>query len=205
MHSALLQGVAVLESPRIIPKTKTVVFDRQFFLSSTEPTLIGSFRYFNGNDVELTEVGCYGVAIRLTRPTPTVEVFLLTLTPADYNTLWMIFPRAKFSKYKPIPAQGKCGFLTGLERNDDKLRTVKYFIVDVDTFVFPGQPAGSSAPKAEESPTKIARLKLTGFFGSQGSDTKSEEPAQKKRKTADDRNSRQGRRVIQQANASPAV
>ncbi|KAJ7663522.1 hypothetical protein B0H17DRAFT_1144014 [Mycena rosella] len=100
----------------------------------------------------------------------------------------------KFKKYKPVPGKGKAvsvtGFLTGLEHNEDK--TVKEFIVDVDTMTFLGQPAGSTAPKAEESSAKIAqgtpaRLKFTGFVGNQGSDTKSDQPASKKHKMVDDR------------------
>jgi hypothetical protein len=68
----------------------------------------------------------------------------------------------KFKKYKPIPAKGKCvsitGFLTGLERNDDKM--VKQFIVDIESVVFLGQPAESTAPKAEESPAKIGMFSV---------------------------------------------
>ncbi|KAJ7233377.1 hypothetical protein C8J57DRAFT_1532514 [Mycena rebaudengoi] len=250
MSSTLLHAIAVLENPRVIPKTKTVVFDGQIFLPSSEPALIGSFRYFNTNDIQLLEVGCYSVDMRVARTNPTVEVFSQDLTPIDYNIMGDIasliplgspesldlchpsyatvcgvahsinrddatfelnaeqylsatraseaFPTRclipsipKFNKFKPIPGDGKSatvsGFLTGLERNDDKM--VKHFIVDVDTVTFHG---GSTAPKAEQSPAKIvngtpARLKFTGFFGSQGSDTHSDEPAQKKRKTADDR------------------
>ncbi|KAJ6540435.1 hypothetical protein B0H19DRAFT_1269017 [Mycena capillaripes] len=99
----------------------------------------------------------------------------------------------RWKKYKPVPGKGKPvsieGFLTGVERNEDK--TVKYFIVDLEKVTFHGQ--APAAPKAEESPTKLvnngtpARLKFTGFFGSQGTDENSEEPATKKRKTADDR------------------
>ncbi|KAJ7691662.1 hypothetical protein B0H14DRAFT_3531768 [Mycena olivaceomarginata] len=233
MSSTTLHGIAVLENPRIIPKTKTAVFDGQLYLPSTEPALIGSFRYFNTNNLEFPDVGCYSVGIRVARTTPTVEVYSQTLTPVDYHIMGDIFSltplgspenfdlchqscialcgvptninrddatlRArclipdtpKFKKYKPIPTGGKSvcvnGFLTGLERNEDK--TIKHFIIDVDTVTFLGQPAGSTAPKAEESPTKIsqgtpARLKFTGFFGSQGS---TDEWASKKRKTADDR------------------
>ncbi|KAJ7169785.1 hypothetical protein C8R46DRAFT_1217449 [Mycena filopes] len=249
MSSTTLHGLAVLENPRVIPKTKTTVFDGQLFLPSTEPALIGSFRYFNENNLTFAEVGYYDVGIRVARTTPTVEVYSQTLTPVDYHIMGDIFSLAplgspesfdlcnrtsiavcgvatninrddatfevdaeqylavtrslevfparclipdtpRFKKYKPVPNKGKSvlvtGFLTGLERNDDK--TVKHFIVDVDTVVFLGQP-GPTAPKAEESPTKIsqgtpASLKFTGFFGSQGS---TDEPASKKRKTADDR------------------
>ncbi|KAJ6574301.1 hypothetical protein B0H19DRAFT_1254013 [Mycena capillaripes] len=89
----------------------------------------------------------------------------------------------RWKKYKPVPGKGKPvsieGFLTGVERNEDK--TVKYFIVDLEKVTFHAQ--APAAPKAEESPTKL----VPGFFGSQGTDENSEEPATKKRKTADDR------------------
>ncbi|KAJ7266159.1 hypothetical protein C8J57DRAFT_1511087 [Mycena rebaudengoi] len=253
MSSTILTGVAVLENPRVIPKSKTTVFDAQLFLPSTEPALIGSFRYFNGDNLEFKEIGCYAICIHVARTNPAVEVYSQTLTPVDFNIMgdivWLIllgspetldlcFPSfvtvcgvpsninrddatfhidaeqyvsatkaselfpvrclipesPKFKKYKPIPAKGKSvsvtGFLTGLERNEDK--TVKHFIMDVDTVTFLGQPAGAAAPKAEESPKKIAtgtpaQLKFTGFFGSQGSNAQSEEPSSKKRKTSDDR------------------
>ncbi|KAJ7798946.1 hypothetical protein B0H14DRAFT_2617510 [Mycena olivaceomarginata] len=251
MSFTTLHGLAVLENPRVIPKTKTTVFDGQLFLPSTEPALIGSFRYFNENSLNFADVGCYSVDIRVASTTPTVEVYSQTLTPVDYHIMGDIFSASltplgspegfdlchksciaicgvasninrddatfelhaeqymaatrslesfparclipdtpRFKKYKPIPGNGKSavvhGFLTGLERNEDK--TVKHFIIDVDTVTFVGQP-GSSAPKAEESPNKIsqgtpARLKFTGFFGSQGS---ADQPPSKKRKTADDR------------------
>lgn len=64
---------------------------------------------------------------------------------------------SKFVEHKPIPGDSKSatvsGFLTGLERTDDK--TFKHFIVDVDKVAFHGSPAGSTAPKAEQSPIRI--------------------------------------------------
>ncbi|KAJ7652298.1 hypothetical protein B0H17DRAFT_1215002 [Mycena rosella] len=190
----------------------------QLFLPSTEPALIGSFRYFNEHDTEFAEVGCYSMTMRVARTIPTVEVSLQILTPVDYHVMGDIvsliplgspenfnsairalFTSATFQptsiatmplsrstlnnislrpgcRMRSRPGKGKAvsvtGFLTGLERNEDK--TVKEFIVDVDTVTFLGQPAGSAAPKAEESPAKI------------GIDTKSDQPASKKRKMADD-------------------
>ncbi|KAJ6492601.1 hypothetical protein DFH09DRAFT_1338303 [Mycena vulgaris] len=253
MSSTHLIGIAVLENPRVIPKSKTAVFDAQLFLPSSEPALIGSLRYFNANDLAFGDVGCYIICIGAARSNPRVEVYSQSLTPVDYHVMgdiiWLIplgspedfdlchhifvticgvptninrddatfhlnaeqyisatkssevFPARclipdtpKFKKYKPIPAKGNSvsitGFLTGLERNDDK--TIKHFIIDVESVTFLGKAAGSAVPKAEESPTRIAagtpaRLKFTGFFGSQGSDANSEQPISKKRKTADDR------------------
>jgi hypothetical protein len=80
-----------------------------------------------------------------------------TKSSETFPTRCLIPDTPRLKKYKPIPAKGKCvsvtGFLTGLERNEDK--TVKHFILDIDTVTFLGQPVGSTAPKAEESPTKI--------------------------------------------------
>ncbi|KAJ7917782.1 hypothetical protein B0H13DRAFT_2321992 [Mycena leptocephala] len=247
-------GLAVLENPRVIPKTKTVVFDLQAYLPSSEPALIGSVRYFNRDDLEFPEIGCYAVWVSVARTLPTAEVYSQDLGPMDYHVLgdavWLIplgspenfslsqpafvqvcglasninkddatfdvvveqyisatrspesFPTRcfipdtpRFQNYKPVPNKGKfvsvTGFLTGVERDDD--HAVKHFLLDVDQVVFLGQqPHSASAPKAEQSPNKIvsgtpARLKFTGFMGSQGTDMKSGEPATKKRKTADDR------------------
>lgn len=49
-------------------------------------------------------------------------------------------------------------FLAGVERDDDY--TVKHFLLDIDQVVFLGQQLHSaSAPKAEQSPNKIGKLK----------------------------------------------
>ncbi|KAJ7878934.1 hypothetical protein B0H13DRAFT_1892385 [Mycena leptocephala] len=115
---------------------------------------------------------------------------LPTIKPPNFNAPTP--PDTKrWENYKPIPGKGKAvsieGLLTGVERNDDQ--TVEYFIVDPEKVTFHEQ--APIAPKAEESPTKLvntgtpARLKFTGFFGSQGTDATSGEPSLKKRKTAD--------------------
>ncbi|KAJ7692703.1 hypothetical protein B0H17DRAFT_1200287 [Mycena rosella] len=99
----------------------------------------------------------------------------------------LILDIPEFQKFKPIPSKGKAvsvnGFLPGLECNKDK--TVKQFIIDIHSVTFLGQ-AAASVPKAEETTGTPACLKLTGFFGSQGSDSNSEEPPTKKQKSADD-------------------
>ncbi|KAJ7794413.1 hypothetical protein B0H14DRAFT_3497007 [Mycena olivaceomarginata] len=105
----------------------------------------------------------------------------------------LILDSQKFKNYKQIPAKGKSvsvtGFLTGVERNDDK--TVNYFLIDVETVTFLDQASGATVPRAEESPTKIAdgtpaKLKFTGFFGGDGSPARAGEPPAKKRKTVAD-------------------
>ncbi|KAJ7813511.1 hypothetical protein B0H14DRAFT_3477809 [Mycena olivaceomarginata] len=48
--AASLIALVVLENLRVIPKTKTVVFDSQIYLGSSEPVVIVSLRYFNGSD-----------------------------------------------------------------------------------------------------------------------------------------------------------
>ncbi|KAJ7903023.1 hypothetical protein B0H13DRAFT_1882366 [Mycena leptocephala] len=82
-----------------------------------------------------------------------------------------------------------------MDRDRDFLLASSYFIVDLEKVTFIAQGPAVPGPKAEESPTKPmhsgtpARLKFTGFFGSQESnlDAKSDGPASKRRKTADDR------------------
>ncbi|KAJ7933665.1 hypothetical protein B0H13DRAFT_1855907 [Mycena leptocephala] len=203
--AASLTAIAVLENPRLIPKTKSIVFDAQIYLGSSEPALISSLRYFNADNLEFAEVGCYFVDVHPARTNPTVEVYSQELTPVDYHVFGDIVKLVPLGspenfdlhhhalQYKPMTGKGKSvaieGLLTGLERNDD--RTVKHFIVDLEKVTFLGQSA--TAPRAEESPKKIvntgtpARLKFTGFFGGQETESKSEGPSSKKRKTADDR------------------
>jgi hypothetical protein len=68
MSFTTLHGPAVLENPRVIQKTKTVVFDGQLFLPSTEPALIRSFRYYNETNLHFADVGCYSLNIRVSPP-----------------------------------------------------------------------------------------------------------------------------------------
>ncbi|KAJ7143020.1 hypothetical protein C8R44DRAFT_866268 [Mycena epipterygia] len=96
MSSATFTGLAILENPRVIPKSKTVVFDLQASLPSSEPAIIGSIRYFNADNLEFPEVGCYSVwiSVHLARTSPNVEVFSSALKPNDYhiirNAVWLI-------------------------------------------------------------------------------------------------------------------
>ncbi|KAJ7930211.1 hypothetical protein B0H13DRAFT_1859046 [Mycena leptocephala] len=136
-----------------------------------------------------------GVATNMNKEDATFEIVAeqyvsATRSSESFPTRCLIPDTPRFQNYKPILSKGKfvsvTGFLTGVERNDEK-----HFLLDVDQVVFLGQQP-HSAPKAEHSPNKItsgtpARLKFTGFLGSQGTDTKSGEPSSKKRKTADDR------------------
>ncbi|KAJ6556570.1 hypothetical protein DFH09DRAFT_1084662 [Mycena vulgaris] len=92
--AASLIAFAVLENPRLIPKTKSIVFDAQIYLGSSEPALITSLRYFNSNNLEFPEVGSYSVVIQPARTLPTIEVYSQELTPVDYHTfgdiVWII-------------------------------------------------------------------------------------------------------------------
>jgi hypothetical protein len=65
MSSTNLTAVAVLENPRVIPRSKTLVFDAQIFLPSSEPALVGSLRYFNADNVGFDDIGCYAVSVRV--------------------------------------------------------------------------------------------------------------------------------------------
>ncbi|KAJ7891505.1 hypothetical protein B0H13DRAFT_1887135 [Mycena leptocephala] len=137
-----------------------------------------------------------GLAVNIQKEDATFEIhaeqYLSATKTADnmFPVRWVCPDTKRWEKHKPVPGKGKAvsieGIFTGVERNED--RTVKHFIVDLEKVTFLGQ--APVAPKAEESPTKLvnsgtpARLKFTGFFGSQ--DMKSGEPSTKKRKTADD-------------------
>lgn len=56
---ASLNGLAVLENPRQTTN-KGLVFDSHLYIgAASRESIIGSFRYFNGNDVAFAEVGLY--------------------------------------------------------------------------------------------------------------------------------------------------
>jgi hypothetical protein len=95
MSFTTLHGLAVLENPRVIPNTKTTVFDGQLFLPSTEPALIGSFRYFNENSLSFADVGCYSVDIRVSQPGRLSQFQVLI------NFRWHLRPRRSRSIPKP--------------------------------------------------------------------------------------------------------
>ncbi|KAJ7936365.1 hypothetical protein B0H13DRAFT_1853429 [Mycena leptocephala] len=117
------------------------------------------------------------------------EHYVLATNAESFPVRCLILNTPRIQNYQPIPSKGKCvsvtGFLTGVMRNED--RTVKHFLIYVDPVVFLGQQWHSTtAPRAEEISGTPARLKFTGFLGSQGTEMKSGEPNSKKRKTADD-------------------
>ncbi|KAK6984627.1 hypothetical protein R3P38DRAFT_2575809, partial [Favolaschia claudopus] len=119
-----------------------------------------------------------GVPSNIDKPNSTFDIKIeqylsATKTPDNAFQFHCVFSATPgWEKYKPIQVKGKTvsveGFLTGFELNDD--RSVKHF--DIEKVTFLGN-ASSTAPKAEESPTKItlavntgtpARLKFTGFL-----------------------------------------
>jgi len=54
--SADVTGIAILANPRIIPGSKTIVFDAQLYLEPTDQDLlIGSLRYFNSANLTFDE------------------------------------------------------------------------------------------------------------------------------------------------------
>ncbi|KAJ6523949.1 hypothetical protein DFH09DRAFT_1096445 [Mycena vulgaris] len=205
-----LNAIAVLENPRLIPKMKSIVFDAQIYLGSGQPALIASLRYFNENNHEFADPA---------RTNPTIEVFSQDLNPVDYlilGTYWCFDSAFGIQAVQYLTATRtadnafpvRCPFpSTPLGEVQAHTRERQYFIVELEKVTFLGQ--APVAPKAEESPTKCvtvsqgtpARVKFTGFFGSQESNTKSggSEPSSKERarqrmaefegarKTADDR------------------
>ena len=59
MPSASLYGLAALETPRIIGKTKTVVFDAQMYMGPDQPPLTANLQYFNEQSLNFGDVGVY--------------------------------------------------------------------------------------------------------------------------------------------------
>ncbi|KAJ7663547.1 hypothetical protein B0H17DRAFT_1211642 [Mycena rosella] len=155
-----LIAFAVLENPRLIPKSKFIVFEIATNVNENDSTF----------EIHAT------------------QYLFATKTANNVFPVRCLFPDTKcWEKYEPLLAKGTGtsveGFLTGVERNEDC--TVKYFIVDLEKVTFLDQ--NSVVPVTKEINTGTpACLKFTGFFGSPGSDTKSEEPCNKKHKTADD-------------------
>ncbi|KAJ7692539.1 hypothetical protein B0H17DRAFT_1200367 [Mycena rosella] len=149
-------------------------------------------------------VGSYSVVIQPARTLPTIEVYSQELTPVDYHAfgdiVWII-PLGSPEKFdmRHHAVVHVAGLATNVNEDDltFEIHATQYVsatktadnVFPKVTFLGPA----SVTPKAKESPTKLvntgtpARLKFTGFFGSQGSDRKSGEPNPKKRKTADDR------------------
>ncbi|KAJ6455546.1 hypothetical protein C8R47DRAFT_1060777 [Mycena vitilis] len=86
--STSLTAIAVLENPRLIPKSKVVVFDAQIYLGSSEPALISSLRYFNTHDIKFADVGCPA------RTSPTIEVWSQEIAPLNYHAFgdiaWLV-------------------------------------------------------------------------------------------------------------------
>ncbi|KAJ7922087.1 hypothetical protein B0H13DRAFT_1604004 [Mycena leptocephala] len=80
--ASLISLTAVLENPRVIPKTKTVVFDAQIYLGALEPAIILSLRYFNATDMVFPDVGCYSAVIHVSL---LLGCIVDELTPVDYH------------------------------------------------------------------------------------------------------------------------
>ncbi|KAJ7879270.1 hypothetical protein B0H14DRAFT_3435152 [Mycena olivaceomarginata] len=81
LSAASLTAIAVLENPRLIPKSKFIVFDAQIYLGSSEPILIMSVHYFNTEKTEFADVGVY-------------SIILEELTPLNYHIfgdiVWLV-------------------------------------------------------------------------------------------------------------------
>ncbi|KAK7012361.1 hypothetical protein R3P38DRAFT_3209621 [Favolaschia claudopus] len=203
MSSASIFAFAFLKNPRVIEETKTVVFDSQIYSIGAT---IGSLRYFNSDNQDFADVGCYCAVIQPARrleSTPGIcscrdlsrsksdlgrshKLYIVSIIPLGSPDTLNNRTHATVhvcGKGKSVSVEG---FLTGLELNDD--RSVKHFIVDIEKVTFLGN-ASSTAQKAEESPTTIintgtpARLTFTGFFGDQAPiSTNTSEPNPKKHK-----------------------
>ncbi|KAJ7939613.1 hypothetical protein B0H13DRAFT_2300300 [Mycena leptocephala] len=84
MSSAEPTATAVLENPRLIPKSKIVVFDTQIYLGFSEPAVISSLRFYNEGNAGFSDPAC---------TPPTFEVHSQQLAPFDYQAfgdiLWV--------------------------------------------------------------------------------------------------------------------
>ncbi|KAJ6582487.1 hypothetical protein DFH09DRAFT_1309433 [Mycena vulgaris] len=92
--TASLTAIAVLENPRLIPKSKFIVFDTQIYLGSSEPVFIAPLRYFNSDDAEFADISCYSIIIEPARASSTIEIYSQGLTPPDYHVfgdiVWLV-------------------------------------------------------------------------------------------------------------------
>ncbi|KAJ7904156.1 hypothetical protein B0H13DRAFT_1620653 [Mycena leptocephala] len=174
MPSASFTGLAVLENPRVIPKSKTVVFDLQAYLPSSEPALIGSIRYFNQNNLELPEVGCYAAWISVARTLPTVEVYSQSLGPADYHIIgdavWLIplGSPENFSLNQPLFVQ-VCGVATNMKKDDAtfEIAAEQYISATKKPEILPTRcmiPDTRRFEKYKPIPAKGEFVSVTGFL-----------------------------------------
>lgn len=71
MPSASLYSIAALETPRIIGKTKTVVFDAQMYMGPDQPPLTANLHYFNDQGLTFGDVGIYYIHATVCSLVPT--------------------------------------------------------------------------------------------------------------------------------------
>ncbi|KAK7021615.1 hypothetical protein R3P38DRAFT_2629104 [Favolaschia claudopus] len=121
--SATISGVAVLENPRAIPNTNTIIFDSQMYLASSEPATVGSLRYFNENKLEFAPVSCCSVVIHAARISPDIEVFSDKLAAVDYHLFGDIISLIPFGlpenftpKYHPFVSV--CGAASNVDKQN---------------------------------------------------------------------------------------
>ncbi|KAJ6467906.1 hypothetical protein C8R45DRAFT_475644 [Mycena sanguinolenta] len=194
-----LIALAVLGNPRLIPKTKTVIFDGQIYLGSSVPAIFVSLRYFNATDIQFLDVGCYSVVIHPARTFPTVEVYSQSLTPVDYHTFGDIVSIVPLGSPENFDLQHHavvhvCGMPSNIDKKNSvfEIHAEQYLNATKTTDnVFPVQclfPQTLRWENFKPVPGKVndgipAHLKFTGFF----EDSRDDEPKVKKRKLTDDR------------------
>ncbi|KAK6988343.1 hypothetical protein R3P38DRAFT_2573395, partial [Favolaschia claudopus] len=113
----------VLENPRAIPNTNTILFDSQMYLASSEPATVGSLRYFNENKLEFAPVSCCSVVIHAARISPDIEVFSDKLAAVDYHLFGDIIslipfglPESFTPKYHPFVSV--CGAASNVDKQN---------------------------------------------------------------------------------------
>ncbi|KAJ7828160.1 hypothetical protein B0H14DRAFT_3466537 [Mycena olivaceomarginata] len=150
-------------NPRVIPKTKTVVFDLQANLPRSEPALIGSVRYFNHDDLEFPEIGCYAVWVSVARTLPTAEVYSQDLGPMDYHILG-----ENFSLSQPAFVQ-ICGLASNINKDDATFDVVvqQYISATRSAECFPTRCFIPDTPRFQNYkpiPNKGKFVSVTGFL-----------------------------------------
>ncbi|KAJ7239147.1 hypothetical protein C8J57DRAFT_1246187 [Mycena rebaudengoi] len=158
MSSVSLSTIAVLENPRQIPKTKTIVFDAQVYLGSSEPALLMSLHYYNADNMEFNDVICCKADIHPARTSPTVEVYSQELTPVDYHAFGDIIHLAPLGSPESFdlchrPVVHACGPASSIDKQDStfEINAEQYLSVNKQTDnVFPIRCLFPATPRWEK-------------------------------------------------------
>ncbi|KAJ7278110.1 hypothetical protein C8J57DRAFT_1221968 [Mycena rebaudengoi] len=173
MSSVSLSAIAVLENPRQIPKTKTIVFDAQIYLGSSEPALIMSLHYYNADNMEFSDVTCCKADIHPARTSPTVEVYSQELTPVDYHAFGDIVHLVPLGSPENFdlrhqPVVHACGLPSSIDKEDStfEINAEQYLSANKQTDnVFPLRCLFPATPRWERYKPMPAKGKSVAIEG----------------------------------------